>query len=123
MRGELRLPSESINREHTRVSRAAWRRKICLACRAGASGPVGPVLAGPISVRKRGRVKLCTNAIVSVSMRKRRRTHTRVKLNVRAGSRSRRGQIWPDQRKCASAGPGLTVSVTISSEFQDRASQ
>ena len=80
--------------------------------RAGASGPVGPVLAGPISVRQRGRVKLCTNAIVSVSMRKRRRTHTRVKLNVRAGSRSRRGrvdQIWPDQRKCASAGPALPV--------------
>ena len=61
-------------------------------------------------MRKRGRVKLCTNTIVSVSMRKRRRTHTRVKLNVRAGSRSRRGrvdQIWPDQRKCASAGPAL----------------
>ena len=43
-------------------------------------------------------------------MRKRRRTHTpdTRQLNVRAGSRSRRGrvdQIWPDQRKCASAGP------------------
>ena len=46
--------------------------------RAGATGPVGPVLAGPIFVRKRGRVKLCTNAIVSVSMRKRQRTLTRV---------------------------------------------
>ena len=46
--------------------------------RAGATGPVGPVLAGPIFVRKRGRDKLCTNVIVSVSMRKRRRTHTRV---------------------------------------------
>ena len=49
--------------------------------RAGATGPVGPVgpvLAGPIFVRKRGRDKLCTNAIVSVNMRKRRRTHTRV---------------------------------------------
>ena len=46
--------------------------------RAGATGPVGPVLAGPIFVRKRGRDKLCTNAIVSVSMRNGRRTHTRV---------------------------------------------
>ena len=36
------------------------------------AGATGPVLA------KRGRVKLCTNAIMSVSMRKRRRTHTRV---------------------------------------------
>ena len=51
---------------------------LSILCRAGASGPVGPVLAGPISVRKRGRVKFCTNAIVSVSMRKRRRTHTHV---------------------------------------------
>ena len=41
------------------------------------AGATGPVLAGPIFVRKRGRVKLCTNAITSVSMRKRRRTHTR----------------------------------------------
>ena len=35
-------------------------------------------------------------------------------LNVRAGSRSRRGcvdQIWPDQRKCASAGPVLCVVI------------
>ena len=36
------------------------------------AGATGPVLAGPIFVRKRGRVKLCTNAIMSVSMRKRR---------------------------------------------------
>ena len=42
------------------------------------AGATGPVLAGPIFVRKRGRVKLCTNAITSVSMRKHRRTHTRV---------------------------------------------
>ena len=42
------------------------------------AGATGPVLAGPIFVRKRGRVKLCTNAITSVSMRKRRRVHTRV---------------------------------------------
>ena len=45
---------------------------------AGATGPVGPVLAGPIFVRKGGRDELCTNAIVSVSMRKRRRMHKRV---------------------------------------------
>ena len=32
--------------------------------RAGATGTVGPVLAGPIFVRKRGRDKLCTNAIL-----------------------------------------------------------
>ena len=49
--------------------------------------------------------------MVNVSMRKRRRTHiymyTRL-LSVRAGTWSRRGrvdQIWPYQRKCASAGP------------------
>ena len=43
--------------------------------RAGATGTVGPVLAGPIFVKKRGRDKLYTNTIVSVSMRKRRCTH------------------------------------------------
>ena len=42
------------------------------------AGATCPVLAGPIFVRKRGHVKLYTNAIMSVSMRKRRRTHTRV---------------------------------------------
>ena len=31
--------------------------------RAGATGQVGPVLAGPIFMRKRGRDKLCTNAV------------------------------------------------------------
>ena len=53
----------------------------CHTHRAGATGtvgPVGPVLAGPIFVRKRGRDKLCTNTVVSVSMRKRRCTHTRI---------------------------------------------
>ena len=34
--------------------------------RASTTGPVGLVLAGPIFVRKRGRDKLCTNAIMCV---------------------------------------------------------
>ena len=37
---------------------------IKLSYRVGATGTVGPVLAGPIFVRKRGRDKLCTNAIL-----------------------------------------------------------
>ena len=38
-------------------------------------------------------------------------------MNVRAGSRSRRGRVdqtWPDQRKCASAGPASAIRLDLS---------
>ena len=58
-------------------------------------------------MRKRGRDKLCTNAIVECSRC--------------AGSQSRRGrvdQIWPDQSKRASAGSVMHCSLPLFTMFE-----